>query len=60
MLKLFSICFSFWFALASTFLRLDIIISRLTLAIRQQDCKWNMNWEQLAFFWTLFLISCLI
>ena len=60
MLKLFVIGLSFWLALVSTFLRIDILVSRITKAIREQDLKWEMKWELLGFYWVLFLIACLI
>ena len=60
MLKLFVIGLSFWLALVSTFLRIDILFSRISKAIRNQDLQWEMRWYDLGFYWVLFLISCLI
>lgn len=60
MLKLFVIGLSFWLALVSTFLHIDVLVSRITKAIRKDDLQWTVYYFELGFYWVLFLISCLI
>ena len=60
MIKIFLIGLSFFIAIFSTFLRIDTIIKRITLAIRKQDIDYQMNYFELSVFWTLFLLSYLI
>lgn len=60
LMKAITIALSLFLALASTFYNLDVVISRVTRAIREVDCKWTMSYKSLAFYWALFMLSCII
>lgn len=51
-----AIALSLLLALWTTFTHIDVIVSRITLAIRQEDCKWDTAYGRLSLYWSLFFL----